>query len=165
MNVHISAWLVTVVGVQTARTVRSRDFIMTAEAQDTGIRNVLLTGKMSEPFPWLEPKSSDFASDLFINPSSKKAEETPCDPSLRVCRLQEAAPEIAQPGSRGGGEPRASAHSAPTAALRVLDPSLHTVRELLQPHSSLINVAEKMSKGRNRGKTTSGASFPSKSNF
>lgn len=65
--------------------------------QDTRIRNVLVTGKMSEQFPWLEPKSSDFALELFINPGSRKASETQCDHShskrsLRVCRTQVSVP-------------------------------------------------------------------------
>lgn len=32
--------------------------------QDTSIRNMLVTGKISEQFPWLKPKSSDFALEL-----------------------------------------------------------------------------------------------------
>lgn len=130
---------------------------MTTKAQDSGIRNVLLTGKISELFPWLEPKSSDFALELFINPSSRKAEETPCDHSLRktsrrVCRLQVAVL----------GRSNSLVLCGATTCQRTLSHNcssqgtgsqLAMVRELLQPHGSLINV-EKISKGRNGEETT-----------
>lgn len=59
---------------------------------------MLVTGKISQQLLWLEPKSSDFALELFLNPGSRKAEEAQCDhshsrKSLRVSRMQVLVPD------------------------------------------------------------------------
>jgi len=102
--------------------------------QDTGIRNVLVTGKMSEQFPWLEPKSSDFALELFTGPGSSKAEETQCGHSdskrsLRVCRTQVSAPGRSNSAVLQGEKcsPMCQCHVVMTAALMLLDPSSNVV--------------------------------------
>lgn len=128
---------------------------------------MLATGKISEQFPWLEPKSSDFVLELLINPSSRKAEETECD---RCHRKTRTGVSVLGPWNsmdlQGKNEfPCASAHSVTTAALLVLDPTLDMVWELLQPHSERLHVLQDVPKGRSKEKQEQDSPLPFNSSF